>query len=232
MKKVIRKLKEEKRKRRREMKVHGIIVSGVHSAVDKIGLAKEIQKNIKGSSYKYLDPCLNVLKPKTKNYITIGQIMDNIIIKERRGDYLGATVQVTPHVTEEIRTWLTDTDANKTINVVGGNLGDMENTVAIEAVREMIMKENVKVIMYAPVHYLEAAGELKTKPVQHATKEAMKLGISPVALCLDSDKELRDAELKKIELYTAVPRKNIVWHTDRKGLKDCAKKLTRIIYAS
>jgi len=210
------------------MKTHCIIVSGVHSAVDKIGLAKAIQKNIKSSSYKYLDPCLNVLKPKTKHYTTIGQIMDDIIIKERKGDFLGDTVQVTPHVTEAIRTWIIDTDANKTITVIGGNLGDMENLVCIEAIREMKMKENVKVIMYAPVPYLEKAGELKTKPVQHATKEAMKLGIHPDALCLDSDKELRDIELKKIELYTAVPRKNIVWHTN--GIKNCAKKLTKIIY--
>ena len=212
------------------MKTHCIIVSGVHSAVDKVGLAKGIQKNIKGLSYKYLDPCLNVLKPKTKHYTTIGQIMDDIIIKERKGDFLGDTVQVTPHVTEAIRTWIIDTDANKTITVIGGNLGDMENLVCIEAIREMKMKENVKVIMYAPVPYLEKAGELKTKPVQHATKEAMKLGIHPDALCLGSDKELRDTELNKIELYTAVPRKNIVWHTNDKGLKDCAKKLTKIIY--
>ena len=214
------------------MKTHCIIVSGVHSAVDKVGLAKEIRKNIKGSSYKYLDPCLNVMKPKTKHYTTIGQIMDDIIIKERKGDFLGDTVQVTPHVTEAIRTWIIDTDANKTITVIGGNLGDMENLVCIEAIREMKMKENVKVIMYAPVPYLEKAGELKTKPVQHATKEAMKLGIHPNALCLDSDRDLRDTELNKIELYTAVPRRNIVWHTNGKGLKDCAKKLTRIIYAS
>ena len=212
------------------MKTHCIIVSGVHSAVDKVSLAKEIRKNIKGSSYKYLDPCLNVLKPKTKHYTTIGQIMDDIIIKERKGDFLGDTVQVTPHVTEAIRTWIIDTNANKTITVIGGNLGDMENLVCIEAIREMKMKENVKVIMYAPVPYLEKAGELKTKPVQHATKEAMKLGIHPNALCLDCDKDLRDPELKKIELYTAVPRKNIVWHTNSKGLKDCAKKLTKIIY--
>ena len=209
-------------------KTHCIIVSGVHSALDKIGLAKEIQKNIKGSSYKYLDPCLNVLKPKTKNYTTIGQIMDGIIIKERKGDYLGDTVQVTPLVTEAIRQWIVDTDADRTINVIGGNVGDMENLVCIEAIREMKMKENTKIILYAPVPYLEKAGELKTKPVQHATKEAMKLGIHPDALCLYCDRELRDPELKKIELYTAVPKKNIVWHTN--GIKDSAKKLAKIIY--
>ena len=154
--------------------------------------------------------------------------MNDIIVKERKGDYLGATVQVTPHVTEAIRQWIVDTDANKTITVIGGNVGDMENLVVLESIREMRMRENVKIILYAPVPYLEKAGELKTKPVQHVTKEAMKLGIHPDALCLDSDKELRDPELKKIELYTAVAKKNIVWHTN--GMKDCAKKLTKIIY--
>ena len=211
-------------------KTHCIIVSGVHSALDKIGLAKEIQKNIKGSSYKYLDPCLNVLKPKTKNYITIGQIMEDIIIKERKGDYLGDTVQVTPHVTEAIRHWIIDTDADRTITVIGGNVGDMENLVMLESIREMRMRENVKIILCAPVPYLEKAGELKTKPVQHATKEAMKLGIHPDALCLYSDKELRYPEVKKIELYTAVPRNNIVWHTCDYNMKDSAKKLAKIIY--
>ena len=222
-------LKKLKKTTRIKNKTHCIVVSGVHSAIDKVGLAKEIQKNISGSSsYKYLDPCLNVLKPKTKNYTTIGQIMNDIIVKERKGDYLGATVQVTPHVTEAIRQWIVDTDANKTITVIGGNVGDMENLVVLESIREMRMRENVKIILYAPVPYLEKAGELKTKPVQHVTKEAMKLGIHPDALCLDSDKELRDPELKKIELYTAVPKKNIVWHTN--GIKDCAKTLTKIIY--
>jgi len=210
-------------------KTHCIIISGVHSAIDKVGLAKEIQKNIKERvTYKYLDPCLNVLKPKTNNYTTIGQIMDDIIIKERKGEYLGATIQVTPHVTEAIRQWMVNTNADKTITVVGGNVGDMENMVCLESVREMKMRENTKVILYAPVPYLEAAGELKTKPVQHVIKEAMRLGIHPDALCLDSDKELQESELKKIELYTAIPGKNIVWHTN--GVKDCAKKLAKIIY--
>ena len=72
--------------------------------------------------------------------------MNDIIVKERKGDYLGATVQVTPHVTEAIRQWIVDTDANKTITVIGGNVGDMENLVVLESIREMRMRENVKII--------------------------------------------------------------------------------------
>jgi|TARA_Y100000310_G_scaffold34246_1_gene32395 CTP synthase (UTP-ammonia lyase) len=214
------------------MKTHGIVVSGVHSGMDKVKLAKEIQKNIPGqSSYKYLDPCLNVYG-ETKEYRTIGQIMSWIVVKERRGDFLGATIQVTPHITEEIRNWITDTETDKTINVIGGNVGDIENVVAIEAVREMRIKENVKIIMYAPVPYLGAAQELKTKPVQHALKEAMRLGIHPDALCLSCDRELNKEIIDKIVLFTNVPEKNIVWHTNWNpfGIERCGKKLAEIVY--
>jgi len=208
---------------------HIIVVSGVHSGMDKVVLAKEIQKNIKDCSYKYLDPCLNVLKPETSEYKTIGHIMNEVLTKERKGDFLGATIQVTPHITEAIRTWLiNDTNTSKTISVIGGNVGDIENIVALEAVREMRIKENVKIIMYAPVPYLKAPRELKTKPVQHAVREAMRLGIQPDALCLFCDKELSESEMNKIELYTGVSKKNIVWHTN--GIEECSKKLAKIIY--
>ena len=185
------------------MKTHGIIVSGVHSGMDKVILAKEIQKNVKDCSYKYLDPCLNVLKPETGEYKTIGQIMNEVLLRERKGDFLGATIQVTPHITEAIRSWLINhTNASKTMSVIGGNVGDMENTVALEAVREMRIRENVKVIMYAPVPYLSAAQELKTKPVQHAVKEAGRLGIPPFALCLYCDRELDESQIdKRVILY-------------------------------
>ena len=215
------------------MKTHGIVVSGVHSGMDKVILAKEIQKNIEDCSYKYLDPCLNVLKPETGEYKTIGHIMNEVLTKERKGDYLGATIQVTPHITEAIRTWLiNDTNTSKTISVIGGNVGDIENTVALEAVREMRIKENVKIIMYAPVPYLSAAQELKTKPVQHAVKEAGRLGILPFALCLYCDRELNEAQIDKIALYTGVPKNNIVWHTHYSPfpVERSGKKLAELIY--
>ena len=215
------------------MKTHGIIVSGVHSGMDKVVLAKEIKKNITDCSYKYLDPCLNVLKPETSEYKTIGHIMNEVLTKERKGDYLGATIQVTPHITEAIRTWLiNDTNTSKTISVIGGNVGDIENTVALEAVREMRIKENVKIIMYAPVPYLSAAQELKTKPVQHAVKEAGRLGILPFALCLYCDRELNEAQIDKIALYTGVKKNNIVWHTHYSPfpVERSGKKLAELIY--
>ena len=82
------------------MKTHAVIISGIHSGVDKIGLAKEIQEQLGDNcTYKYFDPCLNVSEPETNNYITMGQINEQVIKKERRGDYLGATVQVFPHIT-------------------------------------------------------------------------------------------------------------------------------------
>ena len=215
------------------MKTHGIIVSGVHSGMDKVILAKEIQKNIEDCSYKYLDPCLNVLKEETGEYKTIGHIMNEVLIKERKGDYLGATIQVTPHITEAIRTWLiNDTNTSKTISVIGGNVGDIENIVALEAVREMRIKENVKIIMYAPVPYLSAAQELKTKPVQHAVKEAGRLGILPFALCLYCDRELNEAQIDKIALYTGVKKNNIVWHTHYSPfpVERSGKRLAELIY--
>ena len=212
---------------------HIIVVSGVHSGMDKVVLAKEIQKHIEDCSYKYLDPCLNVLKPETSEYKTIGHIMNEVLTKERKGDYLGATIQVTPHITEAIRTWLiNDTNTSKTISVIGGNVGDIENIVALEAVREMRIKENVKIIMYAPVPYLSAAQELKTKPVQHAVKEAGRLGILPFALCLYCDRELNEAQIDKIALYTGVKKNNIVWHTHYSPfpVERSGKRLAELIY--
>ena len=210
------------------MKTHGIIISGIHSGVNKNKLAESIQKYKKDLTYKYLDPCLNVEKTQTDNYITVGHVTENVMKKERRGIYLGATVQVTPHITSAIREFLTDSDTD-TITVIGGNLGDIENIVAIEAVREMTHHLNVKILMYAPVIYLKVVGELKTKPVQHAVKEAMKSGVHPHALCLMCDKEPEESEMNKIELFTAVNKDNIVWHTTE-DLDDCGKQLASILY--
>ena len=209
--------------------IHTIILNGVHSAVDKILLARAIQKSIKGKTdYKYLDPCLNVSNKITAEYKTVGHIIAEVLDKERMGDYKGGTVQVTPHITEEIRNWIVKTRSKNTVTVIGGNVGDLENQLAIEAVREMTLKEDVRIVMYVPVPYLSAAGEIKTKPVQHSVKELMRMGIMPHALCLKSDMDLRENELRKIALFTGVPQQRIVWHTN--GLGDCGRRLARSIY--
>jgi len=211
--------------------IHTIILNGVHSAVDKVELARAIQKSVKGKTdYKYLDPCLNVSKKITTEYKTVGHTIAEVLEKERMGDYKGGTVQVTPHITEEIRNWIVKTRAKNTVTVIGGNVGDLENQLAIEAVREMTLKEDVRIVMYVPVPYLSAAGEIKTKPVQHSVKELMRMGIMPFALCLKSDKELGEDELKKIALFTGVPRQRIVWHIN--GLGDCGKKIAKFIHHS
>lgn len=211
--------------------IHTIILNGVHSAVDKIELARAIQKSAKGKTdYKYLDPCLNVSNKITAEYKTVGHIIAEVLEKERMGDYKGSTVQVTPHITEEIRKWIVKTRAKHTVTVIGGNVGDLENQLAIEAVREMTLKEDVRIVMYVPVPYLSAAGEIKTKPVQHSVKELMRMGIMPHALCLKSDMDLRENELRKIALFTGVPQERIVWHTN--GLGDCGKKIAKFIHSS
>jgi CTP synthase (UTP-ammonia lyase) len=193
--------------------IHTIILNGVHSAVDKVELARAIQTASKAQTdYKYLDPCLNVSN------------------KVRMGDYKGGTVQVTPHITEEIRNWIVKTRAKNTVTVIGGNVGDLENQLAIEAVREMTLKEDVRIVLYVPVPYLKAAGEIKTKPVQHSVKELMRMGIMPYALCLKSDMDLRDNEIRKIAMFTGVPQDRIVWHTN--GLGECGKKLSKYIYGN
>lgn len=199
--------------------------------MDKEGLARAIQQSVKGKTdYKYLDPCLNVSKKVTAEYKTVGHIIAEVLDKERMGDYKGGTVQVTPHITEEIRNWIVKTQVKNTVTVIGGNVGDLENQLAIEAVREMTLKEDVRIVMYVPVPYLRAAGEIKTKPVQHSVKELMRMGIMPYALCLKSDMDLRDNEIKKIALFTGVSKDRIVWHTN--GLGDCGKKLAKAIYRS
>jgi CTP synthase len=175
--------------------------------------------------YKYLDPCLNVSKKVTAEYKTVGHIISEVLEKERHGDYKGGTVQVTPHITEEIRKWIVNTKAKNTITVIGGNVGDLENQLAIEAVREMTLKENVRIIMYVPIPYLRAAGEIKTKPVQHSVKELMRMGIMPYALCLKSDMDLKDNEINKIALFTGVPKDRIAWHTN--GYEQCVKVLSK-----
>src|SRR5713101_6496604 len=130
-----------------------------------------------------------------RNNCTTGQIYDTVIQKERRGDYLGATVQVIPHITDEIkqRILLASEDADLCIVEVGGTVGDIESLPFLEAIREFrwdLGRENVVYVHLTLVPFIPAAGELKTKPTQHSVKELTGLGISPDILLCRCDRPL------------------------------------------
>ena len=145
---------------------------------------------------------------KTNN-VTAGRIYDAVIAKERRGDYLGATVQVIPHVTDEIKSRIREAAADVDILIVeiGGTVGDIESLPFLEAIRQFradVGRENVCYIHIALVPYMATAGELKTKPVQHSVKELRTVGIAPDVIVCRTDRFLPKAVKAKIALFCNV----------------------------
>jgi CTP synthase len=148
-------------------------------------------------------------KMKKSNNFTTGQIYERVINKERRGDYLGGTVQVIPHITDEIKTSIKNatTDAEVGIIEIGGTVGDIESLPFLEAIRQMGIeegRENTCYIHLTLVPYLPATGEIKTKPTQHSVKELREIGIQPDVVMCRSDRPLPDEERRKIALFTNV----------------------------
>jgi CTP synthase len=144
-----------------------------------------------------------------KNNCTTGRIYHSVITKERRGDYLGATVQVIPHITDEIkRTILELTDSvDLVITEVGGTVGDIESLPFLEAIRQFkgdVGKENVCYIHLTLVPFIKAAGEVKTKPTQHSVKELREIGIQPDILLCRTDRFLAPEIKAKIALFCNV----------------------------
>ncbi len=154
-----------------------------------------------------------------KNNITTGAVYNEVITKERRGDYLGATVQVIPHITDEIkrRILAAAEGYDVLIGEVGGTVGDIESLPFLEAIRQMRIEcgsENVLFIHLTLVPYISAAGELKTKPTQHSVKELTGLGIQPDILLLRCDRDL-DVSLKnKVGLFCNVESKSVITARD------------------
>ncbi len=152
------------------------------------------------------------------NNVTSGQIYHTIITHERRGDYLGATVQVIPHVTEEIKSSIKRLETiNGKVDVViveiGGTVGDIESLPFMEAIRQMGLeggRHNTLYIHLTMVPYVETAGELKTKPTQHSVKALREIGIQPNILLCRTVKTLDDSIRKKIGLFCSVPYKNVI----------------------
>lgn len=144
-----------------------------------------------------------------RNNFTTGRIYENVIRKERRGDYLGATVQVIPHITDEIKRCIVDgaQDADIAMVEIGGTVGDIESLPFLEAIRQMGVELGHKQCLYIHltlVPFVGSAGELKTKPTQHSVKELRSIGIQPDILLCRTDRPLPADERRKIALFTNV----------------------------
>jgi len=160
-------------------------------------------------------------KMRRWNNFTTGQIYESVIKKERRGDYLGGTVQVIPHITDEIKSFIKRGagEADVAIVEVGGTVGDIESLPFLEAIRQMgleLGRSNVCYIHLTLVPYVAAAGEIKTKPTQHSVKELREIGIQPDALLCRTIQPLPEEERRKIALFCNVQKEAVIsaWDVD------------------
>jgi CTP synthase len=149
------------------------------------------------------------------NNFTTGQIYERVLAKERRGDYLGATVQVIPHITDEIKHSIAQASAGYDVTLVevGGTVGDIESLPFLEAIRQMRMEltaTNAVCIHLTLVPFIETSGEIKTKPTQHSVKELRSIGIQPDILICRSRQDLPEPERNKIALFTNVERAGVI----------------------
>ncbi|MEY4562211.1 MAG: synthetase [Pseudomonadota bacterium] len=163
---------------------------------------------------------------KKPNNFTTGQIYKSVLEKERRGDYLGKTVQVIPHVTNEIQDFIkrgagigTDNTVDVAIVEVGGTVGDIESLPFLEAARQMSLRmgpNNTAFVHLTYVPWIAAAGELKTKPTQHTAQKLREIGIQADVLLCRADRRIPDEERSKISLFTNVPEWGVIsmWDVD------------------
>lgn len=165
-------------------------------------------------------------KMHKSNNFTTGQIYESVLRKERRGDYLGKTVQVIPHITNEIQDFIErgakcayDWCADIAIVEIGGTVGDIESLPFLEAVRQMTLRlgrKGAAFIHLTLVPYIASAGELKTKPTQHSVQKLREIGIYPNALLCRADRPIPEDERAKISLFSNVPQEAVisVWDSD------------------
>ncbi len=153
-----------------------------------------------------------------QNNVTAGQIYDSVIAKERRGDYLGGTVQVIPHITDEIKGRIkklgrVNGRADVVIAEIGGTVGDIESLPFLEAIRQMGLEEGREAVVYVHltlVPYIKAAKEVKTKPTQHSVKELREIGIQPDILLCRTERKLTKALRDKIALFCNVTPHSVI----------------------
>ena len=167
-----------------------------------------------GHYERFIDENLNV-----NSNVTTGKIYWSVITKERRGDYEGRTVQVIPHITNEIksRVYRAAADTDIVITEIGGTVGDIESTPFLEAIRQVsheVGKENCMYIHLTLVPYLSTSGEQKTKPTQHSVKELLSLGIQPDVIVLRTEKPLEDGTTDKIALFCNVSPDSVIQNLD------------------
>jgi CTP synthase len=150
-----------------------------------------------------------------RNNFTTGKIYESVIRKERHGDYLGATVQVIPHITDEIKRRIEAGAAGADVAMVeiGGTVGDIESLPFLEAIRQMGVEQGASNVVYIHltlIPFIAAAGELKTKPTQHSVKELLSIGIQPDILLCRADRYVPEDERRKIALFTNVPPRAVI----------------------
>jgi CTP synthase len=167
-----------------------------------------------GHYERFLDASLS-----QANNVTSGRVYQNVIDKERRGDYLGSTVQVIPHITDEIKESIRrlGPDMDVVITEIGGTVGDIESLPFLEAIRQFrqdVGRGNSLVIHLTLVPFLAAAGELKTKPTQHSVRELMQIGIQPDILICRTEHPLDEDIRKKIALFTNVDLDGVIQMLD------------------
>ncbi len=150
-----------------------------------------------------------------KNSFTTGQVYDSVLRRERKGEYLGATVQVIPHITDEIknRIYQSAEGVDVALIEIGGTVGDIESLPFLEAIRQMRVElgaERSLFIHLTLVPYIRSAGEIKTKPTQHSVKELRSIGIQPDILICRSEQPIPESERRKIALFTNVEEKAVI----------------------
>jgi len=167
------------------------------------------------------------------NNVTTGQVYSHVISRERRGDYLGATVQVIPHITNEIKARIRklaklDPDCDVIIAEIGGVAGDIESLPFLEAIRQIGLengRENAMFMHLTLVPYVEAAGELKTKPTQHSVKTLREIGIQPDVLVCRTTKPLDESIKEKIALFCSTPASNVIEAIDLETIYESPLRL-------
>lgn len=171
----------------------------------------------------YYERFLRHSKMSKANNFTSGRIYQTVLAKERRGDYLGKTVQVVPHITDEIQSRILASGEGYDVAMIeiGGTVGDIESLPFMEAVRQLLVKlgrENAMLMHLTLLPYISSAKELKTKPTQHSVKELLSIGIQPDILVCRTEHDVDEDTRRKIAMFTNVPERAVAVCKDAKSI--------------